>query len=173
MLILGFAGVALLVDRLFLGGDDGPQSASASDFLLPRANDVAQAEEHAELAPIPELPFPRTVDRFASADVARDVFTPPGLPDPGNSDESGQNQQENPRNSMASNAVGRAAFADRHQVTAIIHDEGLKIAVIDGRWMRVGERLDSCELVEIERRSAHFKCYDGGVILEFSLGKRD
>jgi len=174
LMVLGLAGLALLVDRVFLSGDDGtPQSASAGDLALPRANSLAPAEEHAEAAPIPELPFPRAVERFAGKATTRDVFAPPALPGRAEAEDAPENQAEHARHPASADAVGRAAFADRYRVTAIVHDEGLKIAVIDGRWLRLGATLDGCELIRIERRSAHFKCYDGEAILEFTLGVPD
>ncbi len=52
-------------------------------------------------------------------------------------------------------------FCGRHRLTAVMHGADVGIAVVDDQWMRPGESLDDCTLIEITGRSASFECADG------------
>ena len=63
--------------------------------------------------------------------------------------------------------MGRAEFIRRHELGGILFHEDLKIAVLDGRWMRIGELIDGCTLKKISGNTARFECYDGKAELAF------
>lgn len=168
ILILG--GVALLVDRLILSKSAaGPRMAVASE-AAPLANPPATPDDTAEGAgplAIPELPFPRDVARFSDESRLPDLFASPqerlrvsGATD--SNDVVGEVM-------AASSSLSRSAFEKAHRLDGVFIQQRLRIAVIDGKWSRIGEKIDGCTLEEIASREVRFACNDGVAVLTLNL----
>ncbi len=167
ILILG--GVALAIDRFVL-----PESASTPATVIAEETPPVTATEQKESesrasVPIPELPFPRGLKTFGLGSTIRDLFAAPkafsdadtenGAPDkngPG-----ALRRVDDERNTSA-------AFVTQHNLEAVLVHARLRIAVIDGVWLRIGDVIDGCTLEGIAGRTARFSCHDGEVVLDMS-----
>ncbi len=171
ILILG--GVALVVDRLILSESAaGPRLAVASE-AAPSTNAPATPDDTAEgpgpLA-IPELPFPRDVARFSDESRLPDLFASPRerLRASGATD-----SHDVTREAMAArSSLSRAAFEDAHRLDGVFIQQRLRIAVIDGKWSRIGEKIDGCTVEEIASREVRFACKDGVAVLTLNLRRK-
>ena len=174
--------VALVVDRCSFGAS-APASTAASEVdppaedaestpPVPRPRTVAP---HAPGAPgskigVPELHCPRNLPAFDATSEIRDVFARQGS-DGEISDVGRTGKNGSAKKNTAADAIGREAFHERHRIDAVMVQESLRIAVVDGRWMRVGDAVDTCTLIKIEGDCAVFQCHDGDTALTPS-GKR-
>lgn len=122
---------------------------------------------------IPELPFPRDIEPYDADSPIPDLFTPP---------ESvvarGAAGEATPDGGQRTSVVGatRATFRLEHRLTGVLIDERLRIAIVDGMWVRVGQSLDGCVLSAVSGNEARFACHDGESVLEItdgSAGMRD
>ena len=161
VMVLG--GAALVVDRCILTPSATmPASVAASD--RPRRAEirpptVAPAPPNAPLS-IPELPFPRGLPPWDPHAPIRDLFVP----------HSEENATDKARSTKAADA-GKgtcAAFAKEHHLDAVLLQERLKIAILDGVWVRIEESVDGCVLGEIVGNKVRFLCRDGDVVLTLS-----
>ncbi len=168
ILILG--GVALVVDRLILSESAAAPRMAVASGAAPLANPPPTPDDNAEgpspLA-IPELPFPRGVARFSDESRLPDLFASP---------------QERLRAARATDSndvarevmaarssLSRAAFEQAHRLDGVFIQQRLRIAVIDGQWSRIGQKIDGCTLEEIASREVRFACKDGVAVLTLNL----
>jgi hypothetical protein len=124
------------------------------------------------LLSVPELPFPRGAESFFEpAALSEDLFMPPPAiwvddavqagTDKGESGLQGGNSPEK---------ATRAIFVSSHRLEAVIVEKRLRIAVVDGVWLRVGQSLDGCRLMDILGSEVRFGCKDGEAVLKVSAG---
>ncbi len=178
------AGLAVLVvDRCFLGAS-APASTAASE-VEPAAKaeggesmpappprpvpNQAPGAQGSKLS-VPELHFPRNLPAYDPAFEMRDVFArreeDNSISDVGHTGKTGSGKK-----GAAGDAIGREAFQTAHRLDAVMVQESLRIAVVDGRWMRVGDAVDRCTLTRIEGDAVVFQCHDGDSVL-LPSGKR-
>lgn len=170
--------MALAIDRTFMGAT--APSAATADPVSPDEEDGAAAEAppRPRVVPkpagpsklsIPELHFPRNLPEYDPALELRDIFARAEESDgvPG----SDSSHPTISRKQAPQGAIGREAFEVAHRIDAVMVQESLKIAVVDGRWMQVGDVMDTCTLIRIEGDSAEFQCHDGDIVISPS-GKR-
>lgn len=161
---IGVGCVALGIDRFVLTGSaTAPQEAEAvasGHAIIPEVDsDVARV-------PIPAVPFPKNLPEFDPLRGIRDVFV---RPSDAAVDENGVRQgQEGPKTRGPKRPTSAAEFAAQHTLGAVLDDQRLKIAVVDGRWMKVGDAFDDCRLTTISGTAAHFQCPDGEAVLDIS-----
>lgn len=175
--------LALAVDRTYLGAST-PSSTVAS-LVDPDSHDSKEEDVESASAPrhrpapklvapsklsVPELHFPRSLPVYDPATEMRDLFA--------RSDSNGSAAGNalparggSSKRTIANQAIGREAFQATHRIDAVMVQDSLKIAVVDGRWMRVGDVLDTCTLIRIEGDAAEFQCHDGDTVLSPS-GRR-
>jgi len=119
--------------------------------------------------PIPELSFPRNLKPFDPSAPIRDIFARPqsvavdtanGRSDQEESD-AASDSPETSAKPGGNQRIGRAKFATQHRLEAVMIQQSLKIAIVDGRWMQVGDVVDGCTLSDISGESAVFRCRDG------------
>jgi hypothetical protein len=179
--------VALAVDRVYFGASaPSPIAASEVNSTLGDVVDESKPAPRSRPAPhprapqgpdtpgsklsVPELHFPRNLPSYDPALEMRDVFAhldeQGSFPNTIPTGKSGSAKKEN-----AAEAIGREVFQAAHRVDAVMVHDSLKIAVVDGRWMRVGDVLDHCTLIRIEGDFTVFQCHDGDAVLSAS-GKR-
>ncbi len=178
---------ALGVDRFFFGASE-PSSTSAGE-IKPSAHDDDESEEHVAHAKpahrprpalskpdaphklsAPELPFPRNLETYNATAEMRDIFARME-PDAATAGADSSARHGPTKKGTQGDAIGREEFSATHHLDAIMVQESLKIAVMNGRWLRVGDTIDTCALIRIEGDSVVFKCHDGDTELSPS-GKR-
>ena len=172
--------VALAVDRCYFGAS-APASTAASEVdpatedqdavskPAPRPRPAPQQAGPSKLS-VPELHFPRNLPAYDPVFEMRDVFARLDGED-SNSNMGHPGRSGSAKKGTEEDAIGREAFQAAHRIDAVMVQESLRIAVVDGRWMRVGDVVDTCTLTRIEGDSAVFQCHDGDTVLSPS-GKR-
>ncbi len=171
VLIVG--AVALLIDRFVSStGSTTPRPAAAAGFTLPPPSGAAAFA-------IPELPFPKGVVSLGQHVELRDLFLPPMFraagPDEGDSADQqagfAGNPRRNPSGDRRWDALSTARFVREHRLDAVLIDEGLRIAIVNGLWLRVGQSLDGCTLKDITGNAVTFECDDEVAALK--IGDRE
>jgi len=167
--------LALGVDQLFLSGDArGPQQAAGAPAATTDRAPLDPANTERTETVIPTLPFPFGVQKYATASLGADVFVPPSL--------RGSNGVGSDGTPMASTTLSepsstgrldRTTFASRYRLDGMIATQETRLVIIDGRWVRIGESIRGCRLIQIVARDALFECFDGQAILRFSYESRD
>ncbi len=153
LLLLG--GLALFVDRFLLAEGVTPMAPSSVSAAPP----LAVPPLAAPLGPLPELPFPRNLPELPTPSL-RDPFVPPShLAPPPTASEAPPESAQSDRKSLAA----------RHALRGVIITDGLKIAIINGQWLRVGETIEGCTLLDVIENEARFWCHDGGTILKVDV----
>jgi hypothetical protein len=165
--VMVLAGLALAVDRLIL--TDVPTGAQSA---LARPTDAGSGETafpsvaEAPMLSIPELPFPTGLEPTYDANrLIRDLFS---LPDvvrermvTASADKVGANSEGHGSPEESS----RAVFLLKHRLDGVVIQARLRIAIVDGVWMRIGQSLDGCALKVIAGNEVRFSCSDGDVSL--------
>ena len=177
--LIGAALVGLAVDKCYFGATaPAPTNAGELDTEVTRNDSEGKSAQSVRVssntsgAPkrnVPQLHFPRHLPSYDSAYELRDVFAPIGTE--GIEAAIAQSGKGKSGKDTAAGTIGRDAFEANHRVDAVMVQESLKIALVDGRWVRVGDMVDGCELTGIEGNSVLFECHDGVTELSPS-GKR-
>ena len=165
VMILG--GIAMVVDRSLPSA-----TVTSPDIALASRPPTASVMPKAAPLSIPELPFPRGLEPFDPKSELRDLFEPPHLRSDGDSIPAAS---DNPT-ADAGNRIGlgestSAAFVTQHTLEGILVDERLKIAVIDGEFVQVGQSVGGCMLTSITATDVRFKCRDGTAALKVDTGE--
>ncbi|MEK6674335.1 MAG: hypothetical protein AABZ47_01620 [Planctomycetota bacterium] len=173
MVLVSVAVVGLAVDR-FLWPSSSPTPVSAetsssinatgtsgppnSSLVIEKSTTVAASENAAIL---PDVAFPRVAGSWIpEVGKVRDIFALPS------SDESQQYGDGGaPRRAGSKLANGRAMFTQQFQLHGILVRDDLKIAVVGGQWLQIGDTIGGCKLTDITGTDAIFRCQDGNVTL--------
>lgn len=168
LVLMAIGAAALAVDRFVLPTPvTEPGTAVALSTTTPAATVDHSDTESAPALSIPELPFPRELKPLDQTAVVRDLFAPPSSALHPNTDGAPTDKDA----SMTGNgdrtgeATG-AAFLTQHRLTGVLIRKGLKIAVVDDAWVRIGQELDGCKLVALTGNEATFACPDQDVVLK-------
>ncbi len=170
MMILG--AIAMVVDRVALSGADAVapdptrknhQPEAGVNRLTAAAAPPTTSQPPANL-PIPEVPFPRGVEDYASAMPVRDLFARVSVAGSTGGASPDKDDTHAGLPGRAS-ALSSAVFSARRRLHAVIMLQRLRIAVVDGKWVRVGQVIDGCELRSLSGNQARFICHDGDAIL--------
>ncbi|MDO8631967.1 MAG: hypothetical protein Q7R41_15890 [Phycisphaerales bacterium] len=194
MVLMSVGAAALFVDRCVLtGGTPAPASAEVASPLVGDAESPAshrpggRADQNHPGAPvlrttsplekgglrgvaaeelsIPELPFPRNLDPFDPSAPIRDIFARSQSAATETTDQAASDSPETSAKPDEKRRIGRMAFAAQHRLEAVMIQQSLKIAILDGRWMQVGDVVDGCTLSDISGESVVFRCRDGDALL--------
>jgi hypothetical protein len=178
--LIGAGLLALAVDSFYFGASapatsEAGQLNPAENESVPEAKSAARARLAAKPVGtsrlnVPELHFPRNLPAYDPAYELRDVFSRTDADSPGSA--TGPAGRQKASEDVALSTIGREAFQARHRVDAVMVQESLKIAVVDGRWIRVGDMVDRCKLTRIDGESVIFECHDGDTELSPSGKKR-
>ena len=160
--------MALAADRLVLQDPTtGPDVAVAGDHVVrPASKPSVDNTVTLTSAPIPELPFPTGLESFALSstdETIRDLFSAPGARGAG--DPTGTSVSRSP-STGGENRLSGSVFRIRHRLGGVVIHQRLRIAVVDDLWIKKGQFLDGCELVDIAGNEARFECHDETVVLE-------
>lgn len=159
LLVIALGGAGLLVDRLI-----APSSTQADSNLFAPGVEVAartrpgatpaNPQNPVELS-VPELPFPRTLPQWDTGEPIRDIFS-----------SANSNAPTEKRRARAAEAEGYGTCAHMIKschINALMVNERVQIAVINGERMQVGRELLGCKLFSVEGHQVRFRCADGDV----------
>ncbi len=161
--------LALLADRLFFA-EPVPASAgtAASEPRPGRTGRRAAADPDvpgsSPRAVVTTASFPRNLPQTLAEAPLRDAFslTPAVVEALGGAGANAEATASDADPQEAEPPVMTAArFAREHRLSVVLAGDGVSMAVVNDEWMRVGQSLDECTLVEISGRSATFECRDG------------
>ncbi len=159
LLVIGLSGVGLIVDSMIPTDSTTVPAAARAAPTRPIVNTAAEA-----LPLIPILPFPRSVRTWDRSSDIRDIFLPPQVVS--NATDDGQSLDKTLGDETSYKAdANRQSFASQHALHAVMVSGSLRIAIVDGTWVREGEDFDGCKLERISNNQASFSCYDGNVTL--------
>lgn len=151
LLILGGLGVALVVDRAFLGSTAQPRQAEAEPGLY---DDPVNAQgQPLQMLKVEVAPFPKLLTD--SNAVLRDPFamTPSVQRQLQVATEETNNQV-----TAGQGPITAEQFAGNHQLSAVMRVDGEWLAIIDDTLMALGQRIDGCVITGIDERSIQAKC---------------
>lgn len=161
--VIGLCGIALLVDRLVITQGASAPAEAFADMRGPSPK-PSDAGADRKTVSIPELPFPRILNPMNPAEPIRDLFAPPD--NSGGSDRSGNARgRRGVGTGSDASSANRRAFLAGHHLKAVLDDPRLKIAIVDGLWVRIGQTVDGCRLTKVEGIRASFTCPDGEAVL--------
>ncbi len=174
--VMVLAAAALALDRCAFSNEPAAGFAMSGDLRQGAMSGsvdrgLAPVEMESTVS-IPELPFPRGVAAFdlpTSGAPVRDLFAPPQSVVNRNAADTPTDSNDSATN--RSKRANRAAFLTHHRVSGIILFESLKIAIVDGMWLRKGQLLDGCTLKSVSGNEARFECYDGQAVLRVTNTK--
>lgn len=152
---------ALVVDSLVLSSDLPESNHPSREGLLP-----SDASGPAPELAIPELPFPKGIKPIDPQGEIPDLFSPPTL-NPKRRSEGADADKPGGVGQRLSvpGQLHSAAFEAAHRLKGILFDQRLRIAGVDGQWIRIGTSIDGCTLVTVSPREATFRCFDNEVVL--------
>ena len=160
--------IALIVDRVVL-------SDSVTGPAVVAAAGQAPALPASPTPPlsIPELPFPPGIEPLDPTSEIRDLFAPPLTRRQNGMDAASDNEVSSTAGQSPAGQSNRDLFATTHVLNAIMVNERLRIAIIDGQWRRIGESVDGCTLTDITGGEVRFECYDGTASLRLGAIELD
>jgi len=154
---------ALFVDRFLFGGSTAPAEVAAQDTVQEITARV-QALSPTGLS-IPELPFPRNLTALSDAATVRDLFAPPG-PEPASKRGAAAHRQDAAK-------ADAETFTSRNRLEAVLSDRETPMAVVNGKWIRVGQSVDGCTLTRVEGTRAYFQCVEEAIVWDLAkIGDR-
>lgn len=157
VMVLG--AVALFVDRFVLRA-----SVSGPDAALATGSRIAPETGSPQPVAIPELPFPTGVRDFKLDGPIRDLFLPPMFRYGGDGTLAADNRSHN-RGTREDGRASREAFLGRNRLDALLTDDRMKIAIVNGRWVRIGQIVDGCTVTDISGDRILIDCSDGSAAL--------
>lgn len=167
LVLLGLAALGLVVDRFVLTQSaTRPASAAAAGAGLPSSAAGSANKNVSGSTSIPEIPFPKGLQTANSGSPILDLFARPevrlrtkmgaGL---------SHNTDSQRRGAGSTSRASGSLFKSRHSLDGVLVQQRLKIAVLDGRPVRIGDKVDGCTLKEVSGYEARFECEDGPVAL--------
>lgn len=156
--VMLIGGGALVVDRcVFTQSVTSPKPVAAA---VPTT--TLGALGATETLAFLELPFPRAIPAWNSQSPIRDIFSP-------FSDDEETDKRHTRSSRGADSGHGTCAgFTSQHHLEAVLLQESLKIAILDGAWVRIDESVGGCVLTEIVGNKVRFRCRDGDTVLALS-----
>ena len=164
MAVLGIGLLALLVDFVFLRDEAAPQPARAQAAEAAEAGDSAKEGKAAAVGYNPDAP------RYAMARLLRQYaaqhpVTPETMPDALQPPPAWLAElTARPVESSPEKTAGQL-FQDKHRLSSVVYSHSQATAIVDGRVLRVGDRLDDFQLVSIGPASAVFANKGVNVVL--------
>ncbi len=154
--ILAVAGLALLADRMSSGSAPASVEASTSRSLA----ELGVTPVETETVSVAAAPFPETRGAPERPELLRDVFAPTAAV---RSLMLGGARSDGARRGGRREAP--LSFEEAHELKGVMSGARDSFAVVDDRWLRVGDRVDECTLVEMSATTATFRCPAGDVVL--------
>lgn len=167
LMLLGV--IAFFMDRMLLSDSTTAPSKAVASPVYRRTTPVAKetVSENASIS-IPALAFPRNILTYDPRFSMRDIFSPyPKW----QHEQSSLHSTDKARSDIEKNMrLSRSViFMTQHKLNAILNGPDLKIAIIDGHWVRVGDTFDGCKLRKLEGEKIYFTCSDGEAVLNLVI----
>lgn len=167
LVLLAVSALGLAIDRFVLTGSaTAPTEASAATVARPSVGRGAATEIAGVSASIPEIPFPTGLVAAEALSTIPDVFAPPSVR------LRGKSGAGPPYNAGIGNGgrgrserLSAAAFESRHTLDGVLVYQRLKMAVLGGRPVRIGDTIAGCTLEDVSGYRARFECHDGPAVL--------
>ncbi len=163
--ILIVAAAALGVDHWLIGD---PKAASAVPIESETLEHTLLAKEE-PTEPSHDMPrqFP---DNLPGMDWSRPIPNPFELPpEVARRDPAPETGSEDPETSRLGRRPGEppraAEFVEAHRLSGVFVGQS---AIVDGRIVRLGQKIDEAELLRVEGDKAHFQCSDGPATLSLA-----
>ncbi len=153
--VIGFCGVALLVDRFAIPRPASAEAALEVLAVRPRIPVAPEAKPVNGVLPVPEIPFPKNIRTLGTGGLSRDIFALRTSPGTSTSESSRMRSTEKGSPEMAAIT---ADFESKHKLTGIMFDDHTKIAVLGDQWVEIGHEIDGCFLKKLEVDTAVFAC---------------
>ncbi len=164
--LLAIGAMALAVDRWILSdGATGPAVATALNPSDTNESPSAPGPTSTSKLMIPELPFPHGLETVDAGGTVRDLFAPPLFLGGENSSGSAADKDSTARDGRNASASTSATFMAHHRLEGVLVHERLRIAIVDGIWVRVGQTIDGCRLTVLSGNEARFTCDDNEATL--------
>lgn len=168
-ILLALGSIAFFVDRVLLtDSTTAPSKAVASPKSRRITPAVKEKKSNSASTSLPALAFPKNLPLYDSRFSMRDVFTPnPAW----RTDQSSHLPTDKTRSDIDKNLrLSRSViFMSQHRLDAILNSPRLKIVIIDGQWVRVGDMFDGCKLRKLEGEKIYFTCSDGEAVLNLVI----
>lgn len=160
--MLAIVAVGLLVDQVIIGD---PQAARATAVegltLVDQLTGKSQSAVSSQDMP---RQFPENLQEIRWTGPIPNPFVPP----PEIARRQAQLETGNPQK-MSSTNLRRpgepprvAEFVSAHRLKGVYVGQS---AIVDGRLVQIGNKIDSAELLAVEGNTAHFRCRDGIAVL--------
>lgn len=167
LVLLAVSALGLAIDRFVLTkSTTAPAKASAAPGVPARGARPVPTTDTAASTSIPEIPFPPGLKTADEHLPIPDLFAPPNLRQRG---ESGGGQPHNARTGSGaggpSEPLPSAAFEKHHTLDGVLIQQRLRMAVLGGRPVRIGDTIDGCTLEDVSGYRARFECRDGPAVL--------
>ena len=168
LMLLGLAAVGLVIDRFVLTESATVPSVASAEMPTPSLVATGITDETASLSmSIPEIPFPLGLQTAENSDPILDLFAHPAVRYRAKmSTGLSYNKDSGRGTAESSSRLTGSLFKSRHSLNGVLVQERLKIAVLDGRPVRIGDSIDGCRLEEVSGYEARFKCEDGLAVLK-------
>lgn len=152
-------GAALVLDRCILTPSVTMPASVAASVTATAPPPLAAPAPSADTLATLELPFPRAIPAWDPQSPIRDLFAPFS-----DDDAADKRRTRSPRDADAGRGTC-AGLLSQHHLEAVLVQESLKIAILDGVWVRIGESVNGCVLTEIVGNKVRFRCRDGDTLL--------
>lgn len=156
---------SLSPDPHTLPSPGGGESGLRKSPMLNSQTGSAQQPMAAEAISVPELPFPRNLKPVEPTAAMRDIFARPISAATATANEDDGDGMGGSPKTGEKRPMGRATFMTEHRLEAVMINEGLRVAIVNGQWKQIGDCLDGCTLLDITGESAVFHCPDGDALL--------
>ena len=161
--ILAVGLVALVADRVFLGGGGVPPSsaeAAATPLVIGPIAQLPQARAPGTASAWPKQPNVSIADRLAAVATTEGINTSE-VKDAFGPSAAWLAQLRPSADRPSGLPLDLAeAFCQRHRLTAVMVQGGGGKAIVDDKCLAVGEKIDGFALVAVEHNSAVFACGD-------------
>ncbi len=155
--------VGLLVDRVIIG-DPQAARATAGDGLTLVDQLIGESQPAVSSRDMPRQ-FPENLQEVRwTGPIPNPFVPPPEIVRRRAKLETGKPQNVSPANlRRPGEPPSVAEFVAAHRLKGVYVAQS---AIVDGRLVQIGNKIDSAELLKVEGNTAHFRCRDGVAVLQ-------
>ena len=165
LLLILSAVMALAVDRLVLTNSvTTPESIFATPVTSPEFKPSTPFDTTNEIKIAPILPFPSNLPVINAQQQIIDIFQPVPLRGQVRQGLGVDDQGKGKRSGLT--RLDASSFESQRQLSGVMVAGSVKVAIVDGKWIRVGEKIWGCQLESVSGNQAHFKCHNGPATLK-------
>ena len=160
--MLAIVAVGLFVDQVIIG-DPQAARASAVDGLTLADQLIGKSESAVSSQDMPRQ-FPENLQEVRwTGPIPNPFVPPPEIARRRAQLETNKSQKISPTNvRRPGEPPSVAEFVSAHRLKGVYVGQS---AIVDGRLVQIGNKIDSAELLAVEGNTAQFKCRDGIAVL--------